>query len=639
MPRPLAIVVLLLAFAQPLFAQDSAATYTINLRQTEITVLTEQIADITGRTLILHPDLRGDITVVSAEPLDSAGAWDLFQSILRARGFHAVQSGVIWQIVPLEAARATALVEVGESTAGSQDFVTRLILLDRISAGEAVRVLRPLVATSASIEALEDPNAVLVTDTAEGVARITQLARNLDRDQARTSRVLQFRNTQATIVGAAIAEVLGSNPTGARLSVDPGSNTLIIRGTTDELDEVEMLATAMDVPPVSNPQVALSTRVFPLRYAEAEQLTGILATALTGAGAAATNAVAGDLQQNGLAAAAPVSDVPEVTVAADEAQNAIVARGTEAQLNEVAALLQQLDRKRAQVLIEAAIVEVSGETAQRLSAQLGLGELAPPGGLAATSFSNGGAALGTLLAALGTPNAALATAGSSATIGSGNFGLLLQALNQSTNANLLSTPSLMALDNQPASIVVGQNVPFRTGTFATDGNTVQPFTTIERRDVGLTMNVLPRINDGDTVRLDISQEVSSLVNANIEGAADLITNRRSIETSVLAQSGSTIVLGGLITRDDLKSLQKVPGAGDIPLLGNLFKSRSSSNTRRTLFVFLKPTVLRSDLSLKQTYENRLNALSAARSETTAGTGRRKVTRAHKPVRLELGGVY
>ncbi|MFL4470145.1 type II secretion system secretin GspD [Tateyamaria armeniaca] len=632
-------ILCLVLMSPPVTAQTSEATYTINLRQTDITILTEQIADITGRTLIVHPELRGEITVVSAEPLDSAGAWELFQSILRARGFHAVQSGAIWQIIPLDAARAAARVDIGDGDAGSQDFVTRLIMLDNLPAGEAVRVLRPLVAASASIEALEDPNAVLITDTVEGANRITSIARNLDKDEARSSRVLQFRNTQAAVVGAAIADVLGPNPTGARLSVDPGSNTLIIRGTADELDEVEMLANAMDVPPVSNPQVALTTRVFPLRYGEAEQLAGILTAALTGAGAVATNAVAVELQQSDLNAAAPVSDIPDVTVAADEAQNAIVARGTEAQLNEVAALLQQLDRKRAQVLIEAAIVEVSGETAQRLSAQLGLGNLAPPSGLAATSFSNGGAALGTLLAALGTPNAALATAGGSATIGGGNFGILLQALNQSTNANLLSTPSLMALDNQPASIVVGQNVPFRTGTFATDGNSVQPFTTIERRDVGLTMNVLPRINDGNTVRLDIRQEVSSLVNANVEGAADLITNRRSIETSVLAQSGSTIVLGGLITRDDLKSLQKVPGAGDIPVLGNLFKSRNRSSTRRTLFVFLKPTVLRSDQSLKQTYEKRLSALETARSDARLGATDRDVTRARKPVRLELGGVY
>ncbi|MEO0378839.1 MAG: type II secretion system secretin GspD [Pseudomonadota bacterium] len=618
-------------------SQEAESTFTINLRQTDITVLTEQISDITGRTLIVHPDLRGEITVVSNKPLDRTGAWELFQSILRVRGFHAVPSGAIWQIIPLDAARAAAQVGTQVEGAGSQDFVTRTLQLNNLPAAEAVRVLRPLVAASGAIEALENPNAVVITDTAESAEKLIEVAKGLDRDEVRTSRVLQFRHTQASIAGAAIVEVLGINPGGARLSVDPGSNTLLIRGTAEQLDELETLAKSMDVPPVSNPQVALNTRVFPLRFGDAEEVAAILNATLSGGGATVTNAVAADLQQDGLNAAAPAPDGGDVTVAADVAQNAIVTRGTQAQLNEIAGLLQQLDRKRAQVLIEAAIVEVSGETARRISTQLGFGELAPPSGLAATSFSNGGAGLGSLLTALGAPNAALVTAGGSLTLGGGDFGLLLQALSQNTSANLLSTPSLMTLDNQPASIVVGQNVPFRTGSFATDGNTVQPFTTIERRDVGLTMNVLPRINDGDTVRLDISQEVSSLVNANVEGAADLVTNRRSIQTSILAQSGSTIVLGGLITRDELKSLQKVPGLGDVPVLGELFKSRGRNSTQRTLFVFLKPTVMRSGQSLKSAYETRLKSLESARAgdgiAPTAGGN------SQKPVRLEIGGIY
>ena len=634
MHRFLFILALLWA-SVPAIAEDR---FTINLRQTEITVLTEQIAEITGRTLIMPPELSGEITVVSAEPLDAEGAWELFQSILRSRGFHAVQSGVIWQIVPLETARAAAQVDLGDRQVGSQDFVTRLVMLENLPSAEAVRVLTPLVPSSASIAALEDPNAILITDTSEGAVRLVSIARELDAEDARASRILQFRHTQAGIVGAAILEVLSGDPGAARLSVDPGSNTLLVRGTEPQLDEVEALARGMDVPPVSNPQIAVQTRVFPLRYGEAEQLAGILSASLSGI-PAATNAVAESLQAEGLNAAAPQADAPEVTIAADASQNAIIVRGTEDQLTEVAALIQQLDRKRAQVLIEAAIVEVSGEAAQRLSAQIGLGDLAPPGGLVATSFSNGGASLGGILAALNGPNAAIATAGGAASLRVGDFGLLLQALNQTTSANLLSTPSIMALDNQPASIVVGQNVPFRTGTFATDGNTAEPFTTIERRDVGITMNVLPRINDGDTIRLDISQEVSSLVNANVEGAADLITNRRLIETSVLARNGATVVLGGLITRDDLKSLQKVPGIGDVPLLGNLFKSRSQNNTRRTLFVFLKPTVLRSERSLKETYDERVQALERARSSRDQSSSNKGPDQNRKPVRLELGGLY
>lgn len=628
-----------IALASPLPAWAQEQTFTINLRQTDVTVLAEQIAEITGRTLVVHPELRGDITVVSAEPLDRDGAWELFQSILRARGFYAVQSGVIWQIVPLEAARAAAQVGSGSEETGSQDFVTRLILLENVSATEAVRVLRPLVAASASIEALESPNALLITDTLEGVARIREIVRGLDQDELRNSKVLQFRNTQAAVVGAAISEVLGAQPAGARLSVDPGSNTLVVRGTATELDEVLTLARAMDVPPVSNPKVALKTRVFPLRFGEAEQIADTLNSTLSDTGTSATNAVAADLQQTGLAAAVQTPEIPVVTVIADKAQNAIVARGTAAQLDEVAALLQELDRRRPQVLIEAAIVEVSGEAAERLSVQLGLGDLAPLGVLAATSFANGGAALGSVLATLGSPEAALAAPGGTFSVGTGSFGLLVQALNQSTSANLLSTPSLTALDNQPASIVVGQNVPFRTGTFATDGNTLEPFTTIERRDVGLTMQVLPRINTGNTVRLDISQEVSSLVNANIEGAADLITNRRAIETSVLAQSGATVVLGGLITRDDLQSLQKVPLLGDVPLVGNLFRSTSDNSTRRTLFVFLKPTVLRSNESLKTTYDTRLRELADARSDILSEDGDDLSLGALLPARLEIEGVY
>ncbi|MGZ2256663.1 type II secretion system secretin GspD [Roseobacter sp. A03A-229] len=622
----------LLLIAVPLFGQETSETFVINLRDTDVTVLAEQVADITERTLVVHPDLRGDITVVSAEPLDAEGAWELFQSILRVRGFQAVQSGAVWQVLPLDAARTAARVS-GAQKPGSQDFVTRLVTLDRVPAAEAVRVLRPLVAASGSIEALEDPNALVITDTFESTARLMQLAADLDQEDTRQSRVLRFKHTQAAVIGAAIVEVLGPDPNGARLSVDPGSNTLVVRGSAKDLEEIEALAQSMDLPPEENPQVALNTQVIRLKFGEATQVAELVRATLSGS-AGLTNPVAESLDAEGLQSTAADGDAPEISVQASTELNAVVVRGTAAQVREVAALVGQLDQRRAQVLIEAAIVEVSGDVAQRLSAQLGFGDLSPPSGLAATSFSNGGVSLGAVLSAIGVPNASLAPPGGTFSIGTDNFGLLLQALNQTSKANLLSTPSLTTLDNQSASIVVGQNVPFRTGSFATDGNTVQPFTTIERRDVGITMNVLPRVNAGDVVRLDISQEVSSLVNANLEGAADLITNRRSIETSVLADDGATIVLGGLITRDDLESLQKVPGAGDIPVLGNLFKSRSTTSNRRTLFVFLKPTILRSAPDIRKTYDERLKALSRARTAQNPQGGDRRA-----PVRLEIGGLY
>jgi general secretion pathway protein D len=285
----------------------------------------------------------------------------------------------------------------------------------------------------------------------------------------------------------------------------------------------------------------------------------------------------------------------DITIQPAPELNAVVMRGSPAAIAEMAALIADLDQRRPQVMIEAVIVEVTGDLAEQLGVQLGLGAAAVQTGSAGgTSFSNVGVSLRQILLALGAPGAvALAPEGASAMIrGGDDFSILVQALNSSTRANLLSTPSITTLDNQPAEIIVGQNVPFRTGSFTTQGNSTNPFTTIEREDVGITLRVIPRIHEGDVIRLDVAQEVSSLVNANLAGAADLITNRRSIETTVLADNGQTIVLGGLISDDRLSSNSQVPLLGDIPVLGRAFRSNRESVTRKTLFIFLRPTILR-----------------------------------------------
>ncbi|MBE7204738.1 MAG: type II secretion system protein GspD, partial [Parafilimonas terrae] len=257
-------------------------------------------------------------------------------------------------------------------------------------------------------------------------------------------------------------------------------------------------------------------------------------------------------------------------------------------------LITDLDQRRPQVLIEAAIVDVFGDQAEALGVQLGFGAASigqADGG--ATSFTQLGVPLRNVLLALGSPAAAAVLPdGGSANIRIGdNFSILLQALGTSTKANLLSTPSITTLDNEPAEIVVGQNVPFRTGSFASDSSSVGAFTTIERQDVGITLRVVPSIRQGNTVQLQVGQEVSSLV-GTIAGAADLITNRRAIQTTVLADNGGTIVLGGLISDDRQQLKSQVPIIGDIPVVGELFKSRKESRTKRTLFVFLRPTILR-----------------------------------------------
>ncbi len=606
--------------------------FVINLRNTEISVLAEQVSEITGRTLVLDPALTGEVTVVSAQPLTQDGVWSLFQSILRVRGFVAVESGVVWEVVTEAQARSKG-VAPRAGTPGSQDVVTQLLPLDRLPAEEAVRVLRPLVDEAGYIEALPDPNAIIITDTAANVARIAEIARTFDGPTDLRTEVVRFSYAEATAVIAAIREVLGNSGTGARLSVDPGSNTLLVRGTERDINQIRDLARDMDVPPRNNPREELRTYIYGLKYGDAEVVAEIVSNTLQG-GVDLTNPVAEAVEEG---APVPTGPAPEVSVQASTATNSIVIRGTSRQIEEVSQLVAALDQRRAQVMIEAAIVEVSGEMAARLGVQLGLGDNLPNRGIAATSFGNGGASLGNVLAALGVSQASGLATGLTVGGAQDNFGILVQALSQSTSANLLSTPSITTMDNKSATIVVGQNVPFRTGSFATDGNTLTPFTTIERRDVGITMQVLPRVTSNGIVRLEIAQEVSSLVNANVAGAADLITNRRVIETTVQAQDGGTVVLGGLITDDQLESDSKVPGLGDVPVLGELFKSRSRDLTRRTLFVFMRPTIIDSDHKAQAVAQRKYQKLRHA----DAAEPPRSLLKERKVEKLplEINGLY
>ena len=633
----------LLMLPAPVRAQE---TFVINLRDADISLLVEQISEITGRTLVLDPGLVGEVTVVSAEALDKEGVWSLFQSILRVRGFVAVQAGSIWQVIPEAEARTASGPNLGEEViAGSQDFVTEMLRLNRLPSAEAVRVLRPLVAESGYIEAVEDPNGVVITDTRANVDRIMAIARSFDGDALVRSEVLRFRSADAVTVGSAILEVLGQAGTGARLSVDAGSNLLLVRGTPEDIAEIRSLAIAMDVAPRKDPREAVATTVFNLQYGDAQIIADII-KGTVGDATDITNAVAADVGAQSAEATSDGQFVPlnravapdAVNITASVETNSIVVRGTAAQVQEVGQLVHALDVRRPQVMIEAAIVEVSGEVAERLGVQLGLGPNVPNGAIAASNFSNGGGvSLGSVLAAVGVPAGSALSTGLTLGAGGNDFGILVQALSQSTSARLLSTPSVTTLDNEPATIVVGQNVPFRTGSFATDGNTATPFTTIERRDVGITMNVVPRITAGGVVQLVIEQEISSLTNANVEGAADLVTNRRVINTTVMADNRGTVVLGGLITDDRINGSSKVPGLGDLPVVGELFKSRNARNTQRTLFVFLRPTILRSREDITEASSRRFNRLKAADVTQQPRTILKKQEVQQLP--LEIQGLY
>jgi len=622
----------------------------INMRGADIKDVAEQVSRITGRTLVLDPAVQGQVNVVSAEPLSRTGVWELFLSVLRTSGFAAVRSGNVWRIVPQASVVQGGASETGPASS-NQQIVTRLVRLRNLPSDQAVRALRPLVSSFGAIEALTEPNGVVVTDYAENIRRVQQLAATLDQGGGTLFDSIALRHASAADVAASVSALLGSDAGGPRVTADERSNVLLIRGDAADLAQARSIVSALDTPGGATPV----TRVVRLRNSDAESITEIV-RGLLGGEPSATNPVARSLRNDtGLAslsasnrdtAAQAVSAISSsgesgstplpssgssarqvsftlegVTVQASPELNAVVMRGPPATVEMLEDLISQLDLRRAQVKIEVAIVEITGELGEQIGVQLAAGGAVPADGvIGGTSFSNAGSDLGTVLTALGFQAGRILGQGLSLAAGSeGDFGLLLQAVGTNSAANLLSSPSLTVLDNEAAEFVVGQNVPFRTGSFATDGNSTNPFTTISREDVGLTLRVVPRVHEGGVVKLEISQEISSLVPTAVAGAADLVTNRRSIQTSALADDGATIVLGGLVTDDRQSVNSRVPGLSSIPLVGNAFRSRRDSQTRRTLFIFLKPTILRSSedvaASARESFD-RLRANEPVRMDPT-----------------------
>lgn len=647
----------------PVLAQNAGqngpqnADVVVNMRGVDISDVADQISRITGRTLILDPQVRGEVTVTSATPLTPQGVWELFLSVLRANGFAAVRSGRAWRIVP----QANAVRDGGVPSRGAagQEMVTRMIRLSNVPSADAARVVRPLVANFGSVEPLTSPNAIVVTDYADNVRRIEGIARSLDGEGGSTFATIALQHGNAADVAQALQTVLGQDQQGAvgtRVAADARSNTVIVRGTPASVADARRIVARLDTPGGATPV----TRVFRLNYADAESVTDVLYGVL-GIEAQPTNAVARSLssgngsstsrtnptaalnnlitsnanatsaataaaaasqlsgtQQGGSTSQGATStqsrgfSTPDLTVQTAPDINAVVVRGTPASIAQIETLITELDVRRPQVLIEAAIAEIQGDAAEALAVQLGTsGAVLNDVEGAGTSFSTPGPSLGTILTALGVPAGALMGEGFTGNVAFGDdFSILVRALSTSTRANLLSTPQMMTVDNRAGELVVAQEVPFITGSILTDTTNATPYTSIERKNVGITLRILPRINAGDTIRLEVSQEASSISSTQLSQAADIITNQRSITTTVLADNGRTIVLGGL-TSDNYNELRsQVPLLGEIPILGELFRSRRESHEKRTLFIFLRPTILRTGEEAEAVAHDRYNRLRA-----------------------------
>lgn len=603
----------------------------LNFVNVDIDTVVKAIGDISGKNFVLDPRVKGTVNIVSARPVPRELSYQILLSSLRMQGFTAVEGDGVIKIVPEADAKLHA--RVGNARRGDGDrLITKVFILRHGSANQLVPVIRPLISPNNTVAAMPQANAVVVTDYADNIRRIEAIIDSIESASAADTVVLPVKYASAVEMASQLNKLMQEASTGAANAADGGrvtivpdlrSNSLLVRAdTAGRLGKIRSLLTLLDQPS----QAGANVRVVYLRNAEASRVAQTLRSLLSseaGSSQAPTTpaANAGNNTAQASKAADNNSGPLGNMIQADSASNALIMNVPDAMYQNLRNVIDMLDRRRAQVFVEALVMEVSAERAQEVGIQwqslsgLGNGGTSVIGGTNFPGTSNPGI----LNVATGGTAGISALAGSSGmTIGISkgtvnipgvgqvlNLGLLARALEKEADGNVLSTPNLMTLDNEEAKIVIGQNVPFLTGSYSNTGNgsggnssVSSPFQTYERKDVGLTLKLTPQISEGGLVKMKILQEVSSVDETSRNNPAGLTTNKRAIETTVTVDDGSIVAIGGLIQEAVSDGENKVPLLGDIPGLGWLFKYQQKQRKKTNLMVFLKPTILRDDAAAR-----------------------------------------
>jgi len=565
-----------------------AKSITLNLKNADISALIKTVSDITGKNFVVDPRVKGKVTVISSHPMEKDEVYQVFLSILEVHGYSAVPTGSLVKIIPeVKAKQLSIPLSPPDSNQPDDQMITRIVQVKNISAAQLVPILRPLVPQQGHLAAYPSTNVLILSDRAGNVRRLVKIIRRIDQASDSSIEVIPLHNASATDIVRVLNALMkkpgkGAAATKVTLAADDRTNSILMSGDQNERLRLKAIIGHLDIPLGETGNI----HVVYLRYAKAKDLVSVL----TG--------VSSSIEKKPKGAKAS-SLGNKVSIQADESSNALIITAPTAIYRSLKSVISQLDIRRAQVLIEAIIVEISLDKFKELGVQwivdgtpggngpVGIVKFGSPGIDSIAGAINGGSSPGFL---------------NGATIGFGvfdsssiNFAAILTALASDSSSNILSTPSLMTLDNEEAEIIVGQNVPFVTGSFTNTGaaaGAANPFQTIQREDVGLTLRVTPQINEGNAVQLDIEQEISSIAPSVLAGASDIITNKRSIKTTVIVEDGQVIVLGGLIKNDVQETVQKVPGLGDIPLLGKLFRYNKTTNTKTNLMVFIHPVIVR-----------------------------------------------
>lgn len=597
---------------------------TLNFVNAEIEAVARTLATLSGANVVVDPRVKGTMSLSSNVPVPPAQALRLFAAQLRTQGFALVESAGLYTVVPeAEAKLQSSAVSAGAVPAGTGQIVTQIFKLNHENANNLVPVLRPLISPNNTINVNPGTNALVITDYSDNLQRLGRIIAALDVSNATGVEVLRLRHAIAGDLAPMVQRLIESGAAAApaaqgqsdnsfKTTVIPEvrTNSLIVRAANPaRLALVRSLVDQLDQPSATGAGAASGNiHVVYLKNADATKLATTLRAALAGearSGVVAASAAPGNPAPAGAAAGGlspPAQPSTGGQIQADPATNALIITAPEPQYRQLRSVIDMLDQRRAQVFVESLIAEVNADKAAEFGVQwmsgTGSGNSGSAVGLLGTNFNVGGTNVFNLAAGVAAGNPTLSP-GFNLALGQRRngvlaLGALARFLQSDGDSNVLSTPNLLTLDNEEAKIVIGQNVPFVTGQYTANNSNsgaVNPFQTIERKDVGLTLRVKPQISENGTVKMQIFQEVSS-IDTRSSSTAGLITNKRSIESSVLVDDGAIVVLGGLLQDDTTNSQEKVPGLGDIPFFGNLFKSEARSRKKTNLMVFLRPVVVR-----------------------------------------------
>lgn len=627
-----------LAQTAPAAAPKRGQPITLNFTNADIEAVARTMATLTGRNVVVDPRVKGTITLNTESPVSPAMAYYQFRTLLRLQGYTVVQGDDLDRVLPEADAKLQSSVvgvsESGEKTASGNQLMTQIIRLQHENANNLVTILRPLISPNNTINVNPGTNSLVITDYADNLRRLARIVAALDVANATGVEVVQLKHANASDLAPLLLRLLESGGTAAGGQADasfkttvlaePRSNALILRAANQARLALAMsLIDKLDQPGGNTANGdAGNIYVVYLKNANAVQLAPMLRAAMgSAAGAAATTTSSAT---PATAAASAAANATGGQIQADPATNALIITASQPQYRQLRAVIDKLDARRAQVFVESLIAEVNADKAAEFGIQW-QGVLGKAGdanvGLLGTNFSIGGTNIVKLAtsAASGTvsPSTGFNAGVANQVNGVYVLGFLARFLEASGDGNILSTPNLLTLDNEEAKIVIGQNVPFITGQYTNTGAstaTVNPFQTIERKDVGLTLRVKPQISENGTVKLTIFQEVSSVQASSVNSSTGLITNKRSIESNVLVQDGAIVVLGGLLSDEYSGNQEKVPGLGDVPFFGNLFKGEARSRKKTNLMVFLRPVVIRDAASSDTLSLDRYEAMRGAQQQ-------------------------